>query len=240
MMQTINIHDYIRPLIAYRNDGKDYYPDGRFLGTCFFIDNKGTAITCAHIIEDLKENEELFSYDIEKKENIKVNIIYTHDTDDFALCSMPVNNNKFLVLKYKQVVLGRDVMSYGFLNGGIIDQTIKVDYRVMKGHISRINGECKPSFRSKQLLETSYPSLSGFSGAPVFDEKTLEVYGMLFGNIESSIEVFSFTDVSANEPYKESVHRIIELGVAHTSDTLVGYLEEYKSQEKSTLGYIIS
>ncbi len=179
----------------------------------------------------MNENEELFTYDIELQENIKVSIEYQHEKDDFAVILIPVKNSKHFTMRYDQVVLGLNIISYGFLNGGLNNKTIKVDYRVMKGHVSRIDSN-HPQHRGTQIIETSFPSLSGFSGAPIFCEHTLDLVGMLFGNVESSIEVFSFKDFSEDgrEIIKESVNRIVELGLAHTTDALVGYLKEFKSK----------
>ncbi len=122
-------------------------------------------------------------------------------------------------------------MSYGYLNGGVNNKEIKVDYRVMKGHVSRVDTN-NQLHRSTEVIETSFPSLSGFSGSPIFCEHTLDLVGMLFGNVESSIEVFSFKDFSEDgkEIIKESVNRIVELGLAHTTDAIVNYLKEYKSK----------
>lgn len=227
-MGLINVPEYIRPLIAYRNVGTGCYPDGRFAGSCFFIDTQGTAITCAHIIDDMRENEELFTFDSKTQTNQKISILYKHPKDDFAVLSIPTNGNKHFTIRHSRVVLGMNVMSYGFINGGASAGAIKVDYRVMKGHISRL--DTHPSnYRSAQIIETSFPSLAGFSGAPIFCENRLELVGMLFGNVESDIEVFSVKEVKDDtNTFTESIHRIVELGLAHTSDAIVSYLEEFK------------
>lgn len=234
MQKEMNVHEYIRPLIAYENDSPGYYPKGRFAGSCFFIDEKGTAITCAHIIEKLAENEELFTFDVKTRKNQKVSIVHVHQDDDFAVIYIPTTGNRHLTIRHDRVILGMHVMSYGFLNGGSMEDTIKVDYRVMKGHVSRL--DTNPlGHRSTQVVETSFPSLAGFSGAPIFCENSLDLVGMLFGNIESSVEVFSFKDVNddGKEIFKESVNRIVELGLAHTSDAIVGYLENFKQNAQN-------
>lgn len=229
----IAVSDYLRPLVAWKKEGDvNYYPTGRFAGSCFFIDDKGTAVTCAHIIEGLSDDEILFSFDEKTNKNLSVEVVWKHGTDDFAIIRLPVVENKFFNIRYDRTLLGLEVMSYGFLNGGMRDGTIKIDYRFMKGYISRLDNDAE-FVRSKGVLETSYPSLSGFSGTAVFckNGENLDLIGMLFQNVESTVEVFSFKEFSESGKVelKESVHRIVELGLAHTSDTIVKYLEEFKA-----------
>ncbi|MBM4873791.1 trypsin-like peptidase domain-containing protein [Vibrio parahaemolyticus] len=228
----IVVSDYLRPLVAWKKDGdKNYYPSGRFAGSCFFIDSEGTAITCSHIIEGLTEDEVLFSLDDESNSNVPVTVVWQHPTDDFAIIKLPVEGNKFFNLRHDRTILGLDVMSYGFLNGGVANGEIKIDYRFMKGYVSRVDSTPE-LLRSQGILETSYPSLSGFSGTAVFCKNghELDLVGMLFNNSESTVEVFSFKEVSesGSVEFSESVNRIVELGVAHTTDTIVSYLKEFQ------------
>ena len=220
--------DYLRPLNAWKKkEGCNFYPTGRFAGSCFFIDAKGTAVTCSHIIEGLAKDEVLFSFD--KNKNIPVQVIWQHETDDFAIIKLPVTDTKFFNLRHDRTILGLDIMSYGFLNGGLKNGSIKIDYRFMKGYVSRSDSSPE-SIRSRGVLETSYPSLSGFSGTAVFcnNGEELDLVGMLFQNVESSVEVFAFKEISESGKveFRESVNRIVELGLAHTTDTIVSYLKE--------------
>lgn len=231
MTHELYVPDYIRPLIARRKTCDGLFLDGRFAGTCFFIDKIGTVLTCAHILEELDDDEELFSFDINNNKFVPVRTIYKHESDDFAVCQLFDTKSKTFEMAYGQTILGRDVVSYGYLNNGVSGSVIKIDYRVMKGHISRVDSEGSKHHRSKQIIEVSYPSLAGFSGAPIFDINNLQLVGMLFGNVESSIEVFSYSEVCEGNSgrFKENVHRILEYGVGHSIDTIVGYLKEYET-----------
>lgn len=235
-MQTeLYVPDYIRPLIAYEKTSAGAYSKSRFVGTCFFIDNKGSVLTCAHIIEDLNEKEKLFSFDIRNNKPVPIKVVYKHETADFVICQLFNTTSKFFTLGHGQVMLARDVASYGYLNNGVSDGVINIDYRVMKGHVSRVDSQGSRRFRSNKIIEVSYPSLAGFSGAPIFDTDNLELVGMLFGNVESSIEVFSVSEMSeeGNEKYAEKIHRIIEYGIGHSIDTIVRYLEEGASNNSN-------
>ncbi|MCE7556449.1 S1 family peptidase [Aliivibrio fischeri] len=222
-MQIVS-SDYLKPLVAFKKDKTE-----RFVGSCFFIDNEGTAVTCSHIIEGLAEDEELCTLDEKTNNHIPIDIIWQHDTDDFAIIKLPIRGNKFFNLRYDRPILGLDVMSYGFLNGGVSNQILKIDYRLMKGYVSRLGNEAE-HIRSKGVFETSYPSLSGFSGTAVFCQNgnELDLVGMLFQNVESTVEVFAFKEISESGEveFKESVNRIVEFGLAHTTDTIVRYLNE--------------
>lgn len=228
----IIVSDYLRPLVAWKRE-KDRYSTGRFAGSCFFIDAEGTAVTCSHIIEGLTEDEHLFSFDEKTKQNLPVQVLWKHNTDDFAIIKLPVNGNKSFILRHHRTILGLDVMSYGFLNDGLQGGSININYRFMKGYVSRVDNKPK-NIRSRAVLETSYPSLAGFSGTAVFclNGDDLDLVGMLFQNFESTIEVFSFQEIDefGEVKLKESVNRIVELGLAHTTDTIIGYLEEFKNR----------
>lgn len=234
MAPELYVPDYIRPLIAHRksNDGK--FQSGRFAGSCFFIDEIGTVLTCAHIIEGLRSDEELFSFDIKNNSYVPVRILHRHHSDDFAVCQLFDTESKKFTMGYGGTLLGRDVVSYGYLSNGISNGMINVDYRIMKGHVSRVDSEGSRQHRSNQVIEVSFPSLAGFSGAPIFsvniEKNRLDLIGMLFGNVETSIEVFSHTEIDKtnSDKYSEKIHRILEYGVGHSVDTIVGYLKEFE------------
>lgn len=228
-LRELHVFDYVRPLVAAMKGEGNFFPTSRFVGTCFFVDQTGTAATCAHIIERLVPGEALFSIDNKTRAYVPVRILATHQTADIALIKLPVSSKNF-ELRHDRVLLGRNGMSYGFLNGGVHQNTLVIDYRVMKGHISRVVSRTSSSDRSHQFMEMSYPSLAGFSGAPVIDEHSLSLLGMLYGNVESSVEVFSFVDIERDgSRLKESVNRLVELGKAHTVDTVVRCLQEIRA-----------
>ena len=101
--------------------------------------------------------------------------------------------------------------------------------RLFQGHIVMVNG---PPLQNTALsrCELSFPVLSGFSGAPLygnvpiapFQQDNWRIMGMVYGNFESTI--LTYADKSYSEDgseYKESMYRILELGLAHSAKDLL-------------------
>jgi hypothetical protein len=53
---------------------------------------------------------------------------------------------------------------------------------------------------------------------------------MLFGNVESSIQVFSTEEVTSGvERYRETVHRVLELGIAYPLEQIIQWANDLGS-----------
>ena len=68
----------------------------------------------------------------------------------------------------------------------------------------------------------NFPILQGLSGGPLLTyHNGIKIAGMVYGNIESRItlhEIENYED--ERKQYCETVHRVVELGVAHTEHGL--------------------
>jgi hypothetical protein len=114
----------------------------------------------------------------------------------------------------------------GLVKRGIHEGLLTVDFRYLKGYVTRVGPNDFALPTGHTILEVSFPSLPGFSGAPLFTD-TNHLLGMLYGNLESAIEVFSTKEVSdAGEQYRETVHRVLELGLAHPVEQLSHWVSD--------------
>jgi len=97
----------------------------------------------------------------------------------------------------------------------------------MKGHIVRV-GENSPVEHAKSICEVSFPSLAGFSGTPILsDGEQQYVAGMLYGNYESSIQLFKITGINdSGNKCNEEIHRVYEFGLAHTPSDIRQFLSD--------------
>jgi hypothetical protein len=228
---SINTHDYILPLVTGKKID-DNTVDGlhRYAGMAFYIGHNGLVATCAHIVESLANDEILMVKDLNLNAFLEIEEIKCHPSMDFSIGRIKVNNNRYPIpanVKVTQSSKGLDLWSLGYVNMGKEENNVILQPRFFKGYISSFGDKPHPQTRSKSHCEISFPSLAGFSGAPVFLSGTNRLVGMLFGNNESSIEVFSFQEITEDKKnYSEKIFRTIEFGLIHTVNDIVSYLED--------------
>ncbi len=225
----INAADYILPLVVGKKDSSNVSAGiNRFAGTGFFIGVGGLVATCSHIMAPLENNEMLMAYSIHQKKFFELKSIHCHAYMDFAIARIDVKDNKFLKLlstKERPLVLGTNVSSFGYINAGRVGFDLRLEDKYFKGYISFIGNKPDASMRCRTVCELSFPSLTGFSGAPVFLGDKSVLAGMLFGNRETNIEVFSRSAVEAKaKPSRNSIFRTMEFGLMHTIDDIKSFL----------------
>ena len=112
-------------------------------------------------------------------------------------------------------------------SNGLKGQQLDLCPRFMKGHIVRV-GENSPVEHAKSICEVSFPSLAGFSGTPILsDGEQQYVAGMLYGNYESSIQLFKITGINdSGNKCNEEIHRVYEFGLAHTPSDIRQFLSD--------------
>ncbi len=230
---AIKAADYILPLTVGKKISENTVDAlYRYAGVAFYIGSNGLVATCAHIVESLEEEEILMVKDFNLNKFLEVQNIVCHSSMDFAVGRIKVTGNRYIPPVKEQiteVIMGTDVTTFGFVSAGKKGEDIILQYRFLKGYISRLGDSTDSLKRSKSLCEVSFPSLAGFSGAPVFLAGSNGLVGMLYGNNESSIEVFSFTEiVDDKKEYSEKVYRTLEFGLAHTISDILSYLEDMK------------
>lgn len=230
MREKINYGRYQVPLLIAKKRElvNELHMDiDRYAGVAFFIGENGRIVTCKHIVEMVQEDEMLLGQNLITGEIAPISNLKLHPTYDFATG----NFSRYLetsVLELDEVTLlpGEDVRVFGFTNIGQKNNIVRMNARMLKGYVvSQANTSEHP--HALTTTELSFPSLKGFSGSPLLSEETGKVVGMMFSNHESSIEIHSITDIEENgEKFSEQIHRIIELGLAHSSKDLISFLRD--------------
>jgi len=234
----ISAADYILPLVVGEKDSKKPFERlNRFAGTGFYIGANGVVATCEHVVASLKRDEMIMAYDTNLKKFFKLSEINNHHEMDFSIARINVKNNKFLRLvrtEKNPIELGTNISSFGYINAGRVGSDLRLEDKYFKGYISFIGKKPDSTMKCRTVCELSFPSLSGFSGAPVFFENKSALIGMLYGNRETNIEVFSHL-VSENngETITKKIFRTMEFGLMHTVNDIVIFLEELGMKVKS-------
>jgi Trypsin-like peptidase domain len=230
--------DYILPLVIGKKDSKSPYDRlTRFAGTGFYIGANGVIATCDHIVASLDGDEILMAYDINLNRFIELTEIRSHPEMDFALARIGVRNNKYLKLVRTDkhpIELGTDVSSFGYINAGRVGSDLRLEDKYFKGYISFIGNKPDPAMKCRTVCELSFPSLTGFSGAPVYFTNKRALIGMLYGNRATNIELFSHSVVEKNgATKKDKIFRTMEFGLMHTVNDIVVFLEDMGIKVKS-------
>ena len=223
-----DFNQYVLPLFEALIDDGEIKETPRFLGMAFNINKDGAVATCAHLFTDLDDKKSVIAIQMTDSHFFLVENIKCHEKYDFAIATVkrPVD----IVLPFvpqEDYQAGLDVMAYGVNSNGKKGQKLDMCPRLMKGHIVRI-GENPPVDHAKSICEVSFPSLAGFSGTPILSNGSQQyVAGMLYGNYESSIELFKVTDIDdSGNSYNEQIHRVFEFGLAHTPEDMRQFLKD--------------
>lgn len=198
----------------------------RYAGVSFFLRDDGLLATCKHIIESCAAHETLFAMDLATGGFLPLANIKVHQRYDFAIAEIHLGRpHSYFPFHSGEVALGTDVQALGFINGGRKEKDVIIEPRLFKGYIARSSPT--PSTAARSTLELSFPSLKGFSGAPVTCAPNDELIGMLFSNHESTIELFQHSEVAENQQtFRESIHRIVESGLAHSATDIRTFLAD--------------
>ena len=117
---------------------------------------------------------------------------------------------------------GLDVSAFGYTDAGKKGTTLNLDVRYLKGHLTRTAEESQ-GLPARRIVETSFGSPSGFSGAPLLVD--FKVAGMLYGNIETRLQSYSILEVhDTGREFRETTSRIYEYGLSHNRDDLLTFI----------------
>jgi hypothetical protein len=228
MMQ---FRDSLLPLFAVKlkNGTTSSANDFRYLGCSYHINDQGIIATCKHVIEAVQDGETLAGMEM-FGEGLMYNVVDVrcHPKYDFAIGYVARENYKAIPMHGKKdLFIADDVMAYGFTNEGLVGGKIVTTPRIFKGYIVRTFD--KPMLQdARSTCEISFPALKGFSGTPLlFNTTTTSVAGMVFSNMESTIELHRLEEIEENgETFSEKIHKVLELGVVHTAWDIRNFLKD--------------
>ena len=200
----------------------------RFLGSGFWLDEKGHFLTCKHVLDGLSDDQlPAIGHPFGDRREFFTPILSStaHATYDVAVGLAPASAVKGVLTRYQgSLGIGLDVQAFGFTDAGKEHSSHNLDVRLLRGYVSRFSEDAL-GLPSPSLMEISFGSPSGFSGTPLLVGR--EVVGMMYRNVESKIEAYSISDTTeGNSQYKEVAYRIYEYGIAHSLESLSGFLHE--------------
>lgn len=228
MQPFLNFGEYLVPLVIAEPTATGYSLD-RYAGVGFYLGDDNRIATCRHIVEACVDGEILAAYSLATNSLFAAYGIRKHPVYDFATALIDgAPSHKHFQISQHDVGLGDDLQALGFTARGRDRNVVTIDARLSKGYVTR-RSERPETEDSQSLMEVSFPSFKGFSGAPVLSPNTNQILGMLFSNHESTIEQFRYSELKdENKIFSESVHRVIECGLAHPASDLLKFLQEVK------------
>lgn len=200
------------------------------------ISNEGTGfliapnlfITCWHCIRKPLEENQTYAVNREQKAQLfpLFNIQQDSNNTDLATANVAMMPEAEFVLAEKDVYEGTDVHSFGYplmdfeLNEETGEKFPAIDFRLLKGYITRNFWRDDPSFGRRNAYELDMPTPEGLSGSPLFKSGSREILGVVFGyNDVALIEYLGQFDheTGKREP---DVQKIYHFGLAHNTETL--------------------
>jgi hypothetical protein len=226
MNNVLYVEDCIVPIISVPKADDTKF---RFLGSGFYIGNEGYLLTCNHVIDSARKDENLFTYQLGKKRTLELTVIRKSGRYDISLCKSisPGIQNPWHFIDETYITLGSDIEVYGYLHEPLGDNELPFTQRYLKGHITSIS-------RQKEFpdsFELSIPVLFGMSGSPLVchlpvageTKRKTCIAGMIYGCRESQVVRHAVIEA---ENYNERVSKIVELGLSYKPKIIFSLLRE--------------
>ena len=223
---TFDISPHVFPIVSARQRTDGVLAIDRFIGTGFWITDSGDFLTCKHVLDEIQTGMvpaigQPFSEN--KGTYIPILKSVVHANFDLAVGTARVKQKTIPLEFYTGTfATGLDVSVFGHTDGGKLAGSLNLDVRYLKGHIVR-TAPPVIGIPSAQLVETSFGSPSGFSGAPLLVD--FKVAGMLYSNVETKLQSYSVLEVDdSGREYRETNSRIYEYGLSHHRDDLLKFI----------------
>lgn len=201
-----------------------------FLGSAFPVVPNGGLLTCRHVVSiELPDGQQIAVLDNEKDTFSPVSdiVLPSQSGLDLAFLRNALGRPKsefFPILTPKRLVVGKDVFCFGFFATG--GRFADVEQGYFSGRIVNFFSS-EPSPISYSLM-LPFPVLEGMSGSPILTyHNGTKLVGLSYGNRSSRIlasEVLLYKD--EKKEYKETIHRIVEFGVAYHCATIIDFLSQ--------------
>ena len=217
---------YIFPIVGARQSDDGILAINRFIGTGFWITEDGHFLTCKHVLDEIGEGMvPAIGQPFGENRDRYLPIMRSEVSPKFDIAlgtARCKQKTKPLDIFEGKIAPGLDVSAFGFTDGGKKNGSLMLDVRYLKGHLVRTAGATQ-GIPSPSLVETSFGSPSGFSGAPLLVD--FKVAGMLYSNIETKLQAYSILEVlEGGREYTETAARIYEYGLSHHRDSLLSFI----------------
>lgn len=195
----------------------------RLGGTAFAITADGGLLTARHVV-DVSDDVTPLVVDTRGGAPKPIEMAVVPDNPELDIAFLPAaapdGGSHFPLLSPGVLTVGEDVYSYGFYTPhGLLEGSRD---GVFKGHI--VSFQSEP--RGTQTL--SYPVVEGLSGAPVLEyHNGTKVVGVCAGSLQQRASASEVLEHESGElKLRETVHRIIEFGLAYRVEDIIAFLEE--------------
>ncbi len=202
----------------------------KFLGCTFPITPDGGMLTCKHVVDIRyeKSSQRIMIYDNEMRKYVSVSkVTYSKNASaDIAFLEKALQREKveFIpMLKPKKILIGAKIFSHGHYSiGRHVKDVIPACFH---GNIINFFVDEKSGIAGMTL---SYPVIEGMSGSPILKTyNDVKVVGMCIGSMQQRIVASEVLEYSDNkEKFRETVNRIVEVGVGYQVATIEGFLKE--------------
>jgi hypothetical protein len=226
---AIDLYRVSLPLIR----GVRHSPQGivakDFLGSATVVGK--TVCTCKHVVASVDFSREVV---LTKWSLQGPWVVFTgarrHPQFDFAVLDSaeqpPLDS---LPLFQNMMTMGTMVCAAGYHYDGVAQtpsgESLMLAPRAFLGNVVRVHDSV--SNHSPAVCELSFPTLSGFSGAPLVSRDFDRIVGMVYGNVEQSILVHSrYEQRDGNTEFSETVNRILDLGLFHLPTHIQRFLQD--------------
>jgi hypothetical protein len=234
---------FLFPIVRVDRDGKAT----ALAGTAFPITPGGGLVTCRHVVDIADDDGQRIPTAVMDRDRlIQIAEPVYLDAPGWDMAFLPAvlgreHPHYFPLLPLGNTLIGRDVYSIGYYNAG---------GQIQRGYfagsvVSWRGAETRSNFlgfAGSELLELvlPYPVIEGLSGAPVLtDRNGPKVVGMCRGSESQRVLAQELTETRDETfHYKETLHRIVEFGIAYDHSSLRSFLKGVSVLEPSASGYV--
>lgn len=217
------VEDAVVPVLARPSAG-----GFRFLGTGFFLGNRGGFITCRHVVEALDTDESLGCYQIGLQRQMPLELVKISEQFDLAYClgEEPRLPTEWPLARPPLATLGEDTEVIGYWSQPGPPDKLPFRTRVLKGYITSISDPDE----YPETFELSSPFLPGMSGSPLIYhvwekgevKSTPSIAGCVYGTRQTDTVLHEVVEA---ERLVERTSRIYQLGLAYNANALLSLLE---------------
>jgi hypothetical protein len=202
----------------------------KHLGSAFVVAPNSGLLTCRHVVDVDYDRSTQFIVvaDFEKDKLVKVEEPILSD-DELDMAFIPEafqrTKNEFIpILTPEKLLVGESVYSTGYYAlGGQVD---RMTFSYFSGSI--VNFFNAGNAQSIPAFTLPYPNIEGMSGGPVLTyHNGTKLVGMAFGNQSQRVIASEVLDYkNTKREYTETIHRIVEFGLAYHAATIAQFLDK--------------
>ena len=207
-----------------------------FIGSAFPVAPDGGLLTCRHVVDiAVPDGQAIAVFDSETSRYVVPASMPVYPTDpavDLAFLPNALKRPKpefFPILSPPFLTIGEDCYTFGFFAIGANQESVEQGY--FAGRIVNFFNYQESDGRARITLP--FPVLEGMSGSPILTyHNGPKVIGVGIGNRQTRIlasEVIEFREGKVE--LKESIHRIVEYGVAHHPTAIAKFLMQAGVQD---------